>query len=57
MAKQRKLPKRPKAAASLETWKRYEKKCKEVQAYNRKLAAEKKTKERIQEKTRSLGRI
>ena len=57
MSKLKKLPKRPKGTASFETWKRYEKKCKEVQASNRRLENEKKAKAKLIEKTRGIGRI
>ena len=57
MSKLKKLPKRPKESASLDTWKRYEKKCKEVQSHNRRLETEKKTKAKLIEKTRGIGRI
>ena len=57
MSKLKKLPKRPRATASLDTWKRYEKKCKEVQSFNRRLETEKKTKAKLIEKTRGIGRI
>lgn len=57
MAKLRKLPKRPKASASLQTWKNWEAKCKEVQKYNRKVEADKKAKSKIIDKSRSIGRL
>lgn len=49
-AKLKKLPKKPKASASYEAWQNWERRCKEVQASNRKLIADKKKKEAIQKK-------
>ena len=46
MAKMKKYPKQPKMKASVEVWKRYEERCKEVDRYNNELKrkeAEKKT--------------
>lgn len=45
MAKLKKFPKEPKSKASVEVWKRYEAKCREVKKYNdaiQKKSAEKK---------------
>ena len=62
------LPKRPKASASVATWKNYEAKCKEIQKENaRKLSdwnkrkneivSGAKEKEKIQKRTSGLGRL
>ncbi|SDM44354.1 hypothetical protein [Siphonobacter aquaeclarae] len=50
MAKYKKLPKRPKQSSSLEVWKAYEDKVKDVQKYNAQIDAEKKAKANIQKK-------
>lgn len=52
MAKKRKYPKRPKQSASLETWKNYETKCKEVDKHNAQLEKDKKAKQAIINKVR-----
>lgn len=57
MAKMKKLPKKPKASASLQTWENYHKRVKAVQAANRKLVADKKKKEKLISKAQGLGRI
>lgn len=57
MAKMKKLPKKPKASASLQTWENYHKRVKAVQAYNRKLVADKKKKEKLISKAQGLGKI
>lgn len=57
MAKLRKLPKRPKQTSSLETWKNWERKCKEVQAYNRQIAKDKKAKQAIISRAGSIKKI
>jgi len=62
------LPKRPKASASISTWKNYDKNCKEVQNENRKrksdwekrvkqIKSDVKMREKIQDKTKGMGRI
>ncbi len=64
----RKLPKRPKASASYESWERYEDKCQAVRKANKKMLdnwkkevakikSNEKKKKAIMEKTRGLGRI
>ena len=64
----KKLPKRPKASASIEVWKRFESRCNDIRKENRKAlsdweAAKKKVdsdlkkKAAIQKKTQGLGRI
>jgi len=47
MAKKRKYPKRPKQSSSLQTWKNYEAKCKEVDRHNAQLEKDAKTKKSI----------
>lgn len=54
MAKKRKLPKAPKASASLEVHKRHAEKVKEVLAYNRKLEADKVAKKKLIESNKKL---
>lgn len=64
----RKLPKRPKQSASLESWKKFEDRVKEIQKVNRKnmadweaskkrIDADLKKKAQLQKKTQGLGRI
>ena len=40
--KAKKFPKMPKESASIAVWEKFDKKCREIIAYNRKLQAEKK---------------
>ena len=47
MAKKRKYPKEPKRSASLETWRNYRDKVKEVDKYNAALEKRKQAKERV----------
>ena len=47
MAKKRKYPKEPKRSASLETWRNYRDKVKEVDKYNAEREKRKKEKERV----------
>ena len=47
MAKKRKDPKEPKRSDSLETWRNYREKVKEVDKYNAELEKRKKEKERV----------
>jgi hypothetical protein len=54
MAKLKKLPKRPKASASLQTWENYEKKVKDVQAENAKMMQGVAKKKSIQNKTKGV---
>jgi len=53
MAKKRKYPKKPKMSSSLQTWKNYEAKCKEVDKFNAKLESEKKQKKTLIQKIRN----
>ncbi|WP_164489909.1 hypothetical protein [Runella sp. SP2] len=53
----KKLPKRPKASASLQTWENYEKKVKDVQAENAKMAAAANKKKSIQAKTKGAKAV
>ena len=55
MAKPKKLPKKPKASASLAVWERYEDKIQEVKKYNAKLEADKKRKKSLIEKTKKMA--
>ncbi len=57
MAKLKKLPKRPKAGASLRTWDNYKKKCAQVQKDNRKTLADKKKKQKLIESTRGMRKV
>lgn len=50
MAKKKKYPKRPKASASLETWKNWERRAAEVKKHNNKIEAERKAKQKIAKK-------
>lgn len=52
MAQKRKLPKKPKTSASLEVWKNYEKKVKEVQKHNSQIDREKEQKKKLIQKLR-----
>ena len=52
MAKKRRFPKRPKITASLDAWKRWEERAKEVKKHNDKLEATKKAKQTISKKFR-----
>jgi hypothetical protein len=54
MAKKKKFPKQPKASASEEVWKRWEARCKEVAAYNKKLKEAPKKKAAIKARVQSL---
>lgn len=47
MAKKRKYPKRPKQSASLQVWKNYEARCKEVDKHNAQLEKDAKAKKSI----------
>ncbi|MCK4661353.1 MAG: hypothetical protein KAT68_00695 [Bacteroidales bacterium] len=62
------LPKRPKASATVQTWEIYEKRCQEVQKENatklknwesdkKKIDLGLKKKQKIQEKTKGIGRM
>lgn len=53
----KKLPKRPKASASLQTWENYEKKVKDVQAENAKMTAAANKKKSIQNKTKGVKAV
>lgn len=57
MAKLKKLPKRPKASASLQVWENYEKKVKEVQAENAKTTQGIAKKKTIQNKTKGAKAV
>ncbi len=52
MVKLKKMPKRPKERASLETWKRYEERCRIVAKENDAIKRREQEKKRIIEKTR-----
>lgn len=52
--KKRKLPKKPRSNASLTVWESYERKLKEVEAYNRQLEADKKKKEALKKQFAAL---
>lgn len=52
MPKKVKMPKKPRAGASLATWQRWEKRKKEAIAKNNKIEAEKKAKAKIIERNR-----
>lgn len=54
MAKLKKYPKAPKAKASLEVWKNHETKIKEVDKYNADLERDKKAKESLIKKVRTM---
>ena len=47
MAVKKKMPKRPKISASLSVWENYHAKCKEVNAHNNKVEADKKKKKAL----------
>lgn len=47
MAKAKKMPKRPKQSASLDTWKRYEQKVKDVKNHNDQLVRDKTAKKNL----------
>lgn len=59
--KKKKLPKKPKASASIETWKNWEKKAKVVVAHNKKKEAEYhskiKAKEAIKNQKAKIARL
>ena len=50
MAKKRKLPKKPKLTASIETWKSWEKRAAEVKKHNNKIDSDRNAKLRISKK-------
>jgi hypothetical protein len=50
MAKKRKYPKRPKVSSSLQVWKNYEARCKDVDRYNSQLERDKKAKANLVKK-------
>lgn len=50
MAKQKKYPKQPKMKSSVEVWKRYEERCREVDRYNNDLKRREAEKKRIMTK-------
>lgn len=50
MAKKKKFPKSPKAAASLQIWQEYDKKVAEVNKHNNKIDTDAKKKKAVQEK-------
>jgi len=57
MAKLRNLPRKPKQTASLDTWKNWERRCREVQAYNRQIAKDKKAKQAIISRASGMKKI
>ena len=54
MAKQKKYPKQPKRKSSVEVWKRYEERCREVDRYNNDLKRREAEKKRIIDKVRKM---
>ena len=54
MAKMKKYPKQPKMQASVEVWKRYEERCKEVDRYNNELKRKEAEKKRIIDKVKKM---
>lgn len=52
MAKKLKYPKKPKATASLATWEKYDKRCKEIDKENNERERDKKKKQSIIERIR-----
>ena len=50
MAKKKKYPKRPKQSSSLQVWKNYETKCKDVDKFNSDIIKEAKAKKALIEK-------
>ena len=54
MAKQKKYPKQPEMKSSVEVWKRYEERCREVDRYNNDLKRREAEKKRIIDKVRKM---
>jgi hypothetical protein len=54
MAKKRKLPKKPKASASLETWNNWHRRAAEVKKHNSQLESDKKKKQALIQKARTV---
>lgn len=54
MARKKKFPKQPKAGSSLAVWERWEKRCKDVAEYNKKLAEAPKKKSAIKDRVQKI---